>query len=350
MAGSASAKGAVFPSAWRRYADPSTELPVYQLTDPASASALPAYYNRAVARNSASLLFRSDRGGSPQAFLMDLRSGGTRQLTQTEDLDGDSLTLLPGDRSFCYFAGRRLCVTSLASLSERTVYAVPEGRERGIGSSVTPDGTHTLFIEREGGLHRLRIAPLARGAARSVVEASYAIADPIARPQRDEVLYRQGDAALWLARSDGSDNGKLRLAPGGIGPANWSPGGDTILYLSLPEDRRQLSAIREYAPETGADKLVAKTSQYAHFGFNRDTSVFVGASRNAASPVVLIMLRVNGRELTLCEHKASRPEMVAPIFSPDAQRVYFQSDRGGKPAIYSVRVERLVEKIQDDNA
>jgi len=350
MAGAGGAKGAVFPSAWRRYTDASTELAVYQLTDPAGAAALPAYYNRAVSRNSASLLFRSDRSGSPQAFLMDLRSGGTRQLTQTEDLDGDSLTLLPGDRSFCFFAGRRLCVTGLASLSERTVYSIPEGCERGAGLSVTPDGLHALFIEREGGLHRLRLAPLAHGEARSVLEAPNAMADPIARPQREEVLYRQGDAALWLAKADGSGNSKLRLAPGRIGPANWSPSGETVLYLSFPEDRTQLNAIREYAPDTDSDKLVAKTSQYAHFGFNRDTSVFVGASRNAASPTVLIMLRVNGRELTICEHKASRPEMVAPIFSPDAQHIYFQSDRGGKSAIYSARVERLVEKIQDGSA
>jgi oligogalacturonide lyase len=89
---------------------------------------------------------------------------------------------------------------------------------------------------------------------------------------------------------------------------------------------------------------VAKTSQFAHFGFNRDTSVFVGASRNAASPTVLILLRVTRRELTLCEHKASHPEAVAPVFAPDSQRIYFQSDRDGKPAIYCVHAEKLVEK------
>ncbi|MEI9975049.1 MAG: hypothetical protein WDO73_25165 [Ignavibacteriota bacterium] len=40
------------------------------------------------------------------------------------------------------------------------------------------------------------------------------------------------------------------------------------------------------------------------------------------------MLRNTKRELTLCEHKASHPEMAAPRFSPDTQRLYFQSDRG----------------------
>jgi len=48
----------------------------------------------------------------------------------------------------------------------------------------------------------------------------------------------------------------------------------------------------------------------------------------------------------LCEHKASRPEQTCPIFSPDSQRIYFQSDREGKPALYCVHVEKLVEKTE----
>jgi len=34
------------------------------------------------------------------------------------------------------------------------------------------------------------------------------------------------------------------------------------------------------------------------------------------------------------------------MFSADSQRVYFQSDRHGKPAIYAIRVDRLVEKTE----
>jgi oligogalacturonide lyase len=185
---------------------------------------------------------------------------------------------------------------------------------------------------------------LAQGAARTVVEAPVEMGDPIARPRRAQILYRQADEALWLVDSDGKQNRRLKLAAGRVGPANWAPDGKTILYLNIPEDRTQLNAIREYAPDTASDKLVAKTSQFVHFGFNRDTSVFVGASRNAASPVVLILLRTTRRELTLCEHKASHPETVAPVFAPDSQRIYFQSDRDGKPAIYCMHVENLVEK------
>jgi oligogalacturonide lyase len=78
---------------------------------------------------------------------------------------------------------------------------------------------------------------------------------------------------------------------------------------------------------------------------NRDASVFVGSSRNT-SPTVLLFLRTGHSERTMCEHKASNAEAVAPLFSPDSQRIYFQSDRHGKPAIYSMHVEKLVEKTE----
>ena len=337
-------KGTTFPSDWRRYSDPTTEMEVYRLTDPAYSSTMPAYYNRAIAQSSAWMLFCCDRGGSPQAFHMDLKSGETRQLTEAEGVDGASIALLPDNRSFCFFAGRSLYIANLANARARKLYEVPEGWDRGTGMSVGPDGTHATFPERRGEGSRLRMVALAQGAARTVVEAPVPMSDPIARFRRSQILYRQADEALWLVDSDGKQNRRLKLAAGRVGAANWAPEGKTILYLNIPDDRTQLNAIRECEPDTASDQLVAKTSQFAHFGFNRDTSVFVGASRNAASPTVLILLRTTKRELTLCEHKASHPETVAPVFAPDSQRIYFQSDRHGKPAIYCVHAEKLVER------
>src|ERR1051325_3399730 len=78
----ASTKGTAFPPETKRYPDPTTELDVYRLTDPAYSSTLPAYYNRAITRNSGSLLFLCDREGTSQAFRLDLKTGQEKQLTQ----------------------------------------------------------------------------------------------------------------------------------------------------------------------------------------------------------------------------------------------------------------------------
>jgi oligogalacturonide lyase len=339
--------GAV-PGTVRRYPDPLTELDVFLLTDPANTSFLPAYYNRAITKNSGTMLFASDRDGSMQAWRMELKTAQSRQLTEIEELDPSSLTLTPDNRSFCYFAGRSLYVSNFSTPKPRKLYEIPSGWEQGKGMTVGPDGTHATFAEQKGEGSRIREVTLTQGAARTVVEAPFAVSHPIPRPMRAQILYRRGDEALWIVNQDGTQNRQLRTATGGVGPANWSPDGKTILYLNFPEDKKELNAIRELTPDANTDKVVAKTSQFGAFGFNHDTSVFVGASRNISSPALLLLLRVTRREMTLCEHKASSAELVAPRFSPDSQRVYFQSDRHGKPAIYDMHVEKLVEKTETE--
>ena len=282
-----------------------------------------------------------------QAWRMDLKNAQSRQLTEAENLDPSSLTLTPDNRSFCYFAGRSLYTSNFNTPRPRKLYDIPEGWERSDGMTVGPDGTHATFAEKKGESSRIRMVTLTQGAARTVVEAPFVVSHPIPRPMRAQIVYRRGDEALWLVNQDGAQNRQLRLAAGRVGPANWSPDGRTLLYLNFPEDSRELNTIREHTPDGNSDKLVAKTSQFGHFGFNHDTSVFVGASRNISSPALLLLLRVTRREMTLCEHK-SAAGLVAPRFSPDSQRVYFQSDRHGKPAIYDMHVEKLVEKTESE--
>lgn len=338
-------KGKSLPSEWGRYPDPATEFEVQRLTDPAHTSQLPAYYNRAIARRGGFLLFCSDRTGSRQVFRMDLKSGEWRQLTQAEELDGDSVTLTPDERSFFFFDGPALRRQGIGNLRDLEVYRIPDGWKRGAGASVTGDGLSAVFTETQEKGSRLRLVGLLKPGASTVVETAFAATHPVARPRRAQVLYRQGNEALWLVNFDGAQNRRLRTAPDGtIGPAFWSPNGRSILYLHIPSDTAKLAAIREHTPDENADKMVAPTSQFAHFGSNGDSSVFVGASRNRNSPHILILLRLTRRELTLCEHRSSDPYAVAPVFSPDSQRIFFQSDRDGKPAIYGVQVQRFVEK------
>ncbi|HLY20660.1 MAG TPA: oligogalacturonate lyase family protein [Bryobacteraceae bacterium] len=341
-------KGGLIPSAWHRYTDPSTEFEVLRLTEPAHSSSLPAYYNRALSKHGSFLLYASDGSGALQACRMDLHNGESHRLTDAAHLDGESIAMLADERSFCYCDGPALHQVMLSNLRARKVYEVEQGWERCPGASVADDGS-ALLGEKRGAASRLRVIGLQKGAARTVTEAPFVLSHPQARPRRAQILYRQADEALWLINFDGSQNRKLPLGDGRVGPARWSPDGRTVLYLNFPNDPTQLHGIRECSPDQNSDKLVARTSQFAHFGCNANTSVFVGASQNRAAPYILILLRVTRRELSLCEHRASHPEMVAPIFSPDSQHIYFQSDRDGKPAIYRIHVEKLVEETEPES-
>ena len=344
-------KGTVLPSSVSRYSDPTTELTVFQLTDPQHASALPPHYARAVSHKGNFLIYASDASGSTQAYRLDLKSGQARLLTDAEHFDSACFTLLADERSFCYVDGSRLYSSSFASLRPRQVYEAPEGY-RPTGMSVSEDGLYAALIEKRESHYRLQFIHMADGMATMLAEGGQEndeFSDPSPRPRRASVLYRRAGGA-WLANSDGKQNYRLKLADGVAAAAAWSPDGRSVLYLNVPPDAHKLRNIREFTPDTNEDKAVSDTTQYACFERNGDGSVFVGASGSKASPYVLLLVRAVHREFTLCEHRASDPAMVAPIFSPNSQNVFFTSDQHGKPAIYRIAVDKLVEETDESPA
>ncbi len=336
-------KGRVLPSAFKRYADPATENTVQRMTDPAHSSILSSG-THSVSRHGF-LVCASDVSGRYEAYRIDLKSGQQKQLTDAADLDPYSLTLISDDRGIVYLDGASLMTANLASLRAHEVYKMPEGFEHGRGIGVAEDGLYTALIEKKESQHRLQLVNMAKGTAETLSEGEEEIGELIPRPKRASVLYRRG-GGLWLANYDGKQNYRLRVAEGGIGPALWSPEGRSVYYLSYPEDAHKLHALREFVPDSNEDLSVANTSQFVAIGRNADATVFVGASGSKASPYVLLLVRAVRRELTLCEHRASDPAMVSPVFAPNSQHVYFGSDRHGKPAIYSIAVEKLVEETE----
>jgi oligogalacturonide lyase len=336
----------ILPTEVKRYRDSATEFEVYRLTDPAHQSWLPASFERAVSRRDSFLIYSSDRGGTVQAYRMDLKSGQSKVLTRAENLARESLTLSADERSLYYLDGRSMFLASLTSGRTREVHRIEEGFEQGRGFSVSEDGLYAALVEQKPGVNRLRLIALRTGMAQTLLESPEPISDPMPRPRRAGLLYRRGSDELWLVNFDGGQNRKLRLAAGGVGPATWSQDGRTVVYLNFPADPKTLNNLRESTPDTNEDRLVAATSQFISFGRNADSSVLVGASGSKASPYVLLLVRSAKRELTLCEHRASDPHMVAPIFAPNSQRIFFQSDKDGKLAIYSMFVDKLVAETE----
>jgi oligogalacturonide lyase len=327
-----------------RYPDPATELDVLRLTDPAFSSGMTASHLRQFTRHGDWLLYWSDRYeadpvGARQAFLLDLKGGGSRQLTEAAGLDPTSLSLSADDRSYFFFDGASLKQAPLTAGPLREIHTVPPDAVRS-GFTIGTDGA-AIFCERRSG--KSSIVSVLRQQTRRVIQIDAEIDEVMARPRHTQIFYRTG-ARFWLVNGDGSGNRELKIASGHTGEALWIPSGRTLIYLHIPDDAKELITLREHSPDEGTDTLLAKTSQFISASPNGDASVFTGASRSKASAYVLILLRIARRELTLCEHRASDPAMVRPVFSPDSQNVLFVSDRHGKPALYQVRVGRFVEE------
>ncbi|MBM3738163.1 MAG: hypothetical protein FJW39_20465 [Acidobacteria bacterium] len=321
-----------------RYLDSGTEQEVTRLTDPKLSSCwLPLPHHVVFSRRLNALLYLSDRSGSRQLWTMDLKSFNSRPWPQAAAIDPGAFTFTADERSVVYSGSGVLWFQASAGPA-RKLYTFENAPGRGI--AVTPEG----YALAGDGL-RLRQVLLARATAGTIIEAKDPVSDPMPRPRRASVLYRAGDA-LWLAHLDGQRNFKLKTAEGIIGQALWAPDGRTVFYLHAAAAGKP-NTLREADPDTGEDQPVAATSNYASFCSNRDASVIAGASGSKAGPYMLLMLRKPKRERALCEHRALDPTAVGPVFSPDSQRLVFTSELHGKPAIYMIDLQRLVEKTDE---
>lgn len=329
---------------WRRYADPATEADVLRMTDPEHSSLLPASPGRAVSKRSRELLYASDQGGRFAPWILDLSNGAARALASLERMDPAALTFSFDDKEAFAGDGAKVVAIQLATGRLRDVYETPAPWARTGPIGLSDDGTALNVVERQAGRSRVVRVRLPKGAAWTVCEQPGEIGEAVPNPRRAMVLWLALPGELWVAGYDGTGARKLETPAGRVLDAQWAPDGQSIQYLHEPAETTQLNAIREQGLDDRKDALLAKTSQFMSFSRNANGSVFVGASRSKASPNVLVLLRATRREFTLCEHKATDAALVRPVFAPNSQRILFQSDRHGKPAIYMMNVERLLEK------
>jgi oligogalacturonide lyase len=338
----------VIPSEQKRYRDPATEFDLTRLTDPRTASAyLPPPPMRVISRRGDALLYASDRSGTLQAYRMDLKSGESRQIGTATSLDPRTLSFLAGDRGICYCDGDALAIATAAR--SRVVYTADGGWSRERAFAVAEDGQDAFLAEKEGNRRRLRRIAIARGGISTIAEwdGEATLVEP--RPRRAGVLYGRSDG-LYLVNYDGQQNRKLKTAPGRLLSALWSQDGRSACYICVPDGGTRAYELRECIPDSNEDKLIAPTTQFISFARNADGSVFAGVSGSKAAPYILLLLRIARRELTVAEHRASDPGSVTVQFSPNSQRVYYQTDREGKPAIYVMPLERFVENTEVSNA
>jgi oligogalacturonide lyase len=313
-----------------RFADPVTEIPVVRLTSVSSATRMPAPDKRFVSVKQRFLVISSDRTGSFCPFHLDLRTGVLQQLSETKRLDTQSLSLNESEQSVLLIDGGEL---KEIAIGNRRTHTLADG----VSAFAVGRNSSELITVREGKLIGSSGQVLAVDVSRLGEMRPGSTGCLFERPSSD------GQTELWYSGLAGTGKSCL-LAQGRISSPFWSPDGQSVLFLrEIQRDKLSVAEIHQVGIDDCREELVTPTSQFAVFAPNRNATVFVGASRSKAQPNVVLLLRSVKRELTLCEHHASDASAVTPVFSPDSRHVYFESDREGKPGLYSVNVELIVE-------
>lgn len=349
----ATALGATFAPAMRaqfspirRFLDSSTEVEMLCLSDPSRASYLPFNYNRSSSSRQNFVIYSMEGPQGPQVYRLELKGGILKPLTNAAALHPRALALSPDDKTLYFTDGNLLLATSAGSLSKpRELYKASSADAFKTGFSLSEDGATIVLLDGS----KLTAVPLkntTRAVAQVLTETGAPCHDCIAT-KGNAILFRDAQQAIHLY----TPGAKPRPLPieakaGKLGPAIWNPDGRSFLFLRTEQGRGISNTLHEFSLDTNQETLVGKTSQFVDFNRNGDSSVFVGASGSKAQPYILLMLRITRRELALCEHKSSDATQVSPVFSPSSKRIFFQSDRLGKSAIFSVAVDRLVEATE----
>jgi oligogalacturonide lyase len=281
-----------------------------------------------------------------QLQRLDLKSGQCRVLTTASHLHASAFTLSADDRVVYYLDGVSLCSVTLANLRVSELWSAAHALEQTSSLAPSDDGTALWFgiVAGDCALMKLRLG--SKPGAEQVLRSDAGILEPVPNPRRALVAWRCWDGSAWLCEHDGANKRRLETPAGRVLQVLWNADGQSVLYLLDPGVQGQPVCIREQEVDSRADRLVAKTSQFACFARNANATVFAGASRSKASPYALLMLRVTQRELTLCEHRSRDAAASAIAFSLDSQRLFFQGDKEGQMTVYSMRLERLVEKTE----
>jgi oligogalacturonide lyase len=315
--------------------DPATENLVVRLTNPSYISINPPAQNHHISSKSRFILYGSDRMGVMSPYHLDLKNAVARQLADTKAFRPDTLAMDLEEHNCFFVDGDALREVNLGNLKARTL-------AEGVSDFHMNGAGNTIVVLRGGKLERF-------DGDRGAVLVDNVASRGLISPAGSNVCFTRqegpSETSFWRVPIAGGK--PAQLANGVVSCPFWNPDSQSLLFLRQTQGERGLTTLLREVSLDGRDEgTVAQTSQFISFAPNADGTVFIGASRSKAQPHVVLMLRSVRREMTLCEHHASHPEMVRPTFSPNSRRVYFASDRHGKPALYVVNVELLVEPTE----
>ncbi len=378
------AKGSTQQLRFQDFKDPTTGVRVTRLTPPDVINHRNYFYQKCFTTDGSQLLFGSDFDGERNNWLLDLRSGIARQLTEGKGCNTHGAFLSPDDAWLYYVnSGRELRRVALDSLAEEVVYRVPDGW-RGAGTWVA-NSACTKFAAMEQweadvvtgstGWEKFRLQferkPRSRlisidgasGTAHTVYEQQRYMGHPMYRPFDDHTMAfcHEGphdlvDARMWLVDEDGRNLRKVKEhAPGEACMHEfWVPDGSRMIYVSYVEGEQQ-RFVWAADPVTLKNEMLMPMPPCSHLMSNYDGSLLVGdgagqledvANKDAHAfepdPYLHLFDLKTRSTRRICAHNSSWREYKGnhqtshphPSFTPDEKRVLFTSDFEGLPAIY----------------
>ncbi|MBI4975876.1 MAG: PD40 domain-containing protein [Spirochaetes bacterium] len=387
--------GTIISEPLTRFKDPVTGRQMIRVTDLAAHCHHPYFYSRMFTPDGKKLMYTSYRTGRPNAYLVDLASGRSMQLTDAKAMDGFMSTLSADGTSLFYVDGNSLMRLAIDSGKTETLYTQqPPYDERALYPGFSSDYRYVLLSQ----MHRddivkgksgwdafepqFRAAPrcrllyldLVRGTEHVVLEEQCWLGHPQIHPKDPGLLMycHEGpghliDNRMWLIRNDGTQQRPIQISNR---EKFGTPSKEIVTHEYFTPDGTYAAAVYLPGPTPGRIVLAALSTgditdlgevhSYLHFIHSPDMRYIVGDERSSAMNTAAIWVfdMATKQEMKICLHASSlKPRGAStqdahphPSFSPDMRYILFSSDRETSPdgncAVYLADVNDLKQQLQ----
>jgi Tol biopolymer transport system component len=307
------------------------------------------------------MAFVSNRGGVADLFVISADGTDEVQLThtpETESLSG--WTSHSKGIVFSVFANdtSRLYTIGLDGKNQREIANVP-----GRGPMLSPDGKRIVFMAGTWTATRLMVSALDGSNAKQINDGSSIAWNNHWSPDGKRIAFTgrndpKGELAVFVMNADGSERRQLsHIAPeeGGAQWPVWSPNGRQLAIQVNNRKQKNFAHIWIVDVATGeARKLAAHDQPY----LDETPSWFPDGKRlalqsNRTGKMEVWVMNADGsgqRQVTGTQQSTQRVERHAslPVATGDGKRIFFSSDRDGRPQIYSMNLDGTDERRLSD--
>jgi oligogalacturonide lyase len=367
-----------------QFPDPATGNPVLRLTDLNTHCHHPYFYFNCFTPDGKNVLYISHRTGRAQAYLLNLESKVSTQLTDVENLVEFIISLSPDGEYLFYSAQNLLHRLKLSTFEDVVIYEQTPPfctKQGGIYAGYNDDytlafacQTHLDDILPGGGWStfrtqlekkprcRLVLIDLRTGKETVIREEACWFGHPQIRPgDSNTLLYchegpcNQVDSRIWTIKADG--NGCRPLLPqyykpeGNVGVfvshESFMPDGRHVMYSFSPEVSDKDGSMRLFDLDNEQEIDLGRVSNYSHSNPSPDGALIVGdeKDKDRLPECKIWVFDIETRtETPVCLHGSSfkpygnstQDSHPHPAFSPDGRKILFSSDRetGAKCVVY----------------
>jgi len=296
-----------------------------------------------------SLIVLARKGDGFDLHRIDLDNGEMIRLTEGRSLDYFPFPAWDGE-SVVFGHGSSLWRVGLRDQREQELANVSDLVERAVtkvgGAYQSYDGARIVCFYEAKPEFGLVVYEAATAKARAILKGSQPVRhcqfcplDPHLLVYAHEGNWETIPDRMWLIRSDGSDNRKVRDTPKGerVGHEFWANKSRTVYFTVY---RGEASEIRVKNLDTGVESLVVALDN-CHAAIDpTDRYLVADNNRGKADEMFLVELATRKVEI-LCYPRFSWKESrfhPHPTFSSRGDRVVFTSDVEGNAAVYLARL------------